>query len=115
MERVNANELEFRKGNSGPKYLFRGPNIDWGAIRFLPGEQLGTHMHNEVEETFYFPHCAGGCAMIVDGESFEIRPGDAFRIGPGESHNILNDGPEPLEGLFIKHLYRPHDKVSIED
>ena len=41
MERVNANELEFRNGESGPKYLFRGPRVDWGLIRFLPGETLG--------------------------------------------------------------------------
>jgi len=110
MERVNANDLEFRKGKTGPKYLFRGPNIDWGIIRFLPGETLGKHYHREVEETFYFP--AGSGVIVVDDLEYDIQPGDAFRIEAGETHNIINTGERPLEGIFIKHLYRPDDKVD---
>ena len=41
MERVNEHEKTYRNGQSGVKYLFRGPCIDWGLIRFAPGEQLG--------------------------------------------------------------------------
>jgi len=110
MERVNANELEFRNGRSGPKYLFRGPRIDWGLIRFLPGETLGRHFHREVEETFYF--YSGKGVMMVEGLEYDIRPGDAFRIEPGETHDVINTGTEPLDGVFIKHCYRPEDKVS---
>jgi len=34
MEKVNENEKEYRKGNkSGPKYLMRGPKLEWGIIR----------------------------------------------------------------------------------
>lgn len=113
MERVNADELEYRKGASGPKYLFRGPKIDWGLIRFLPGETLGAHLHNEVEETFYFT--GGQGTMIVDGVEYDIVPGLAFRIEPGETHNIINTGEEPLDGVFIKDCYRPDDKVDAEE
>ena len=110
MERVNANELEYRKGDSGPKYLFRGPKIDWGLIRFLPGETLGKHHHEEVEETFFF---TSGCGVIsVDNLEYDIAPGDAFRLDPGETHDIVNTGSEPLEGVFIKHCYKPDDKVN---
>ena len=42
MERVNETDLDYRHGDSGPKYLFRGPKIDWGVLRFLPGQELGT-------------------------------------------------------------------------
>lgn len=113
MERVNANELEFRKGRSGPKYLFRGPRIDWGLIRFLPGETLGKHLHEQVEETFYFTSGAG--IILVDGVEYDIHPGDAFRIEPGEAHDIVNTGQEPLDGVFIKHLYLPDDKTSVSE
>ena len=113
MERVNEADKEFRHGDHGPKYLFRGPRIDWGLIRFLPGEQLGAHLHREVEETFYF---TGGTGLLVaDGLEYDIAPGDAFRLEPGEVHNIINTGSEPLDGIFIKHAYRPDDKVSAED
>ena len=112
MEKVNANELEYRKGASGPKYLFRGPRLDWGLICFLPGEELGAHLHEEVEETFYFTDGTG--VFVVDGVRHDIRPGDAFRLEPGEAHNVLNTGREPLDGVFIKHLYRPDDKVNVD-
>ena len=110
MERVNANELEYRNGDSGPKYLFRGPNIDWGLIRFLPGETLGEHLHQEVEETFYF--WTGTGVVIVEGLEYDIEPGEAFRIEPGETHDVVNTGRQPLEGIFIKHCYLPDDKVD---
>lgn len=113
MEKVNANELDFRNGTSGPKYLFRGPRIDWGLIRFLPGEELGPHKHQEVEETFYFYRGTG--VFAVDGLEYDITPGDAFRVEPGEAHNVVNTGAEPLDGVFIKHAYRPDDKQAVDD
>ena len=112
MEKVNAGELEYRKGASGPKYLFRGPRLDWGLIRFLPGEELGPHHHVEVEETFYFTSGTG--VFVVDGAEHPIAQGDAFRLEPGEVHNVVNTGDGPLDGVFIKHIYRPEDKVSAD-
>jgi len=111
MERVNANELEYRNRESGPKYLFRGPRIDWGLIRFLPGQTLGRHFHRQVEETFYF-HSGTGL-MVVEDLEYDIEPGEAFRIEPGETHDIINTGEVPLEGIFIKHSYMPEDKVDV--
>ncbi|KPK57798.1 MAG: hypothetical protein AMK73_09750 [Planctomycetes bacterium SM23_32] len=112
MEKVNADELEYRNTVSGPKYLFRGPRIDWGLIRFLPGETLGAHKHNQVEETFYFTSGTG--LFVADGLEYDIAPGDAFRLEPGEVHDVVNNGDEPLDAVFIKHVYRPDDKVSVE-
>ena len=112
MERVNANDVEYRKGRSGPKYLFRGPRIDWGLIRFLPGESLGKHLHQEVEETFHFT--AGSGVMIVEDVEYDVEPGETFRIEPGEAHDIVNTGDLPLDGVFIKHRHRPDDKVDLD-
>jgi len=111
MERVNEFEKEYRGGASGVKYLFRGPNIDWGVVRFAPGEELGLHKHKEVEETFYFP--AGEPLMTIEGQAYRVRKGDAFRIPPGESHNIVNDTSEPVDAVFIKSCYLPTDKVDL--
>ena len=113
MERVDADELDYRKGESGPKYLFRGPRIDWGLIRFLPGEKLGRHLHEQVEETFYFT--SGSGVMIVNDIEYDVAPGDAFRVEPGEIHDIVNTGDAPLDGVFIKDRYLPDDKVSLSD
>ena len=111
MERVNEFDVEYRNGASGVKYLFRGPNIDWGVVRFAPGEQLGPHKHNEVEETFYFPSAEP--LMLIEGGEYRVRKGDAFRISPGEGHNIINDTGATVDAVFIKSQYKPKDKVDL--
>ena len=110
MERVNENDLSYRNGDSGVKYFMRGPKIDWGVWRFLSGESLGDHYHNEVEETFYF--VKGAPKMIVNGEAFRIKPGDVVRLDPHDRHDIINDTDDACEGVFIKSVYAPDDKVK---
>jgi len=110
MEKVNEAEKEYRNGDSGPKYLFRGPRLDWGVLRFLPGQQLGTHYHEKVEETFYFTR--GTPLVVVNGEEHRVRVGDAFRMEPGDVHNIINDTAEPIDAVFIKSDYLPKDKID---
>ena len=39
MQRVKESELSFRGGNSGVKYLMRGPRIDWGVIPARSGRK----------------------------------------------------------------------------
>lgn len=111
MERVNESDKVYRGGKSGVKYLLRGPKIDWGVILLLPGERLGAHYHNEVEETFFF--IQGGGKMYVNEVEYEARTGDAFRIEAPEHHDILNDTDEPTKIVFIKCPYLPEDKVSL--
>jgi len=110
MELTNAGDQAWRDGDSGVKYLGRGPKIDWGVVKFKPGQELGAHYHNEVEETFYFPH--GAPLMFVAGERFRVRPGDAFRIEAAETHNIVNDTDVDVTAVFIKCPYQPEDKVK---
>jgi quercetin dioxygenase-like cupin family protein len=111
MDRVNEAERTDRGGDSGVKYLLRGPRIDWGVILLLPGEQLGAHYHNEVEETFYFVR--GGGKVSANETEYRAVCGDVFRMGPLESHDILNDTDQPAKVVFIKCPYLPDDKVSL--
>jgi quercetin dioxygenase-like cupin family protein len=110
MERINANDRDYRHGDSGPKYLHRGPNLEWGLIRLKPGDRLGEHGHREVEEIFYFPE--GSPLMVVNGVEHRVRPGDAFRLEPAETHNILNDSEDAVLVVFIKSPFLPDDKYS---
>jgi mannose-6-phosphate isomerase-like protein (cupin superfamily) len=112
MEKVNEFEKEFRGGDSGVKYLFRGPNTEWGIILLLPGQKLGAHYHEAVEETFYFAE--GGGTITVDDVPHKARPGDAFRLVAPERHDIVNDTGQPTKLIFIKCPYRPTDKISVE-
>ncbi|HUU31518.1 MAG TPA: cupin domain-containing protein [Phycisphaerae bacterium] len=112
MEIVREQDQAYRGGSSGVKYLVRGPKIDWGVILFAPGDELGRHLHREVEETFYFVEGRGG-RFIVNGAEYPVAVGAAFRIEPGEVHNIVNDTDVPLKAVFIKSPYRPLDKVDV--
>jgi quercetin dioxygenase-like cupin family protein len=111
MEKVNEHALEFRGGSSGVKYLFRGPRIDWGILKLLPGETLGHHYHEAVEETFYF--LQGAPTIIVNGIEERVTEGDAYRLEAGEKHDIVNDTDDAVVAIFIKSTFDPGDKVSV--
>lgn len=110
MECINEKANEYRKGDSGPKYLIRGPRMEWGIIRLKPGEEMGRHGHKEVEETFFF--FDGAPEIIVDEKSYPVTEGDAFRLEPGEMHNIVNKSARPVRVIFIKTPYLPEDKIK---
>ena len=37
---LHENEREYRFGDSGPKYLMKGPRSNFAIVRFNPGEDL---------------------------------------------------------------------------
>lgn len=111
MERVNEADLAFRGGDSGVKYLMRGPHLDWGVILLKAGETLEGHYHRQVEETFYV--LTGQATFSVQGDEMMAGPGTALRMEPGESHAVRNAGDDDLKIVFIKWPYLPEDKVSL--
>ena len=111
MEKARECEQEYRGGDSGVKYLFRGPKIDWGLILLKPGQCLGAHYHNEVEETFYV--LEGQAAFYVSDVKHHLVAGDAIRLEAPESHDVINETEQPLKMVFIKCPYLPKDKVTV--
>lgn len=111
MQRVRESEIPFRSGQSGVKYLFRGPNLDWGVIVMLPGECLAGHYHQQVEETFYLVE--GKITLYADDVPHDLLPGDAIRLEAPERHRVINSSDAPAKLLFLKYPYLPSDKVDI--
>lgn len=111
MKKVKEQNFEYRDGDSGVKYLMRGPSIDWGVIKIMPGNKMAEkhHGHNIIDETFYF--IQGDGVMIVDNEEYQAPEGSAFLIEPKEMHNIRNDSSKPIKVVFIKGDYKPEDKI----
>ena len=106
MKIVNEKELEYRKGDSGVKYLMRGPSIDWGVIRLFPNEKMADkpHGHETIDETFYFVE--GDGIMVIDGKDYDAPEGSIFLITPKEMHNIRNESASPIKIVFIKGDYK---------
>ncbi len=111
MERVKEKEKEFRKGDWGVKYLFRGPRLDLGIILLKPNTELGRHLHREVEESFYIVE--GKVWVEVGGKGFSLEKGEAIRVEPGEIHNLRCRESEEAKIVFIKCPYLPQDKVEV--
>ncbi|NHI93880.1 MAG: cupin domain-containing protein [Candidatus Lokiarchaeota archaeon] len=111
MKVINENDIEYRDGDSGAKYLIRGPLLDWGLILYKPGQSLGEHYHEKTEETFYI--LEGTPTFVINGKKMKMKSGDAFRLDMKVKHNILNESKENCKILFIKTPYYPEDKVSV--
>ena len=112
IRQVNEKDFEYRNGDSGVKYLMRGPSIDWGIIRLNPGESMADkpHGHVEIDETFYFSEGSG--LMIVNDKIINAPQGSVFLIEPKEMHNITNNSKNVLKVIFIKGEYKPNDKIE---
>ena len=111
MQRVNESDLAYRGGDSGVKYMIRGPHIDWGVLLLRPGERLGGHYHQQVEETFYVVEGRG--TFLVNGERLPAAAGEAFRMAATDRHDIVNDSTTPMKLLFMKTPFLPDDKVNV--
>ena len=111
MQHVREDDLAYRGGASGVKYLVRGPRIDWGVILMPPGDTLGGHYHEQVEETFYVVDGEG--TFVVNNVEYAATVGDVFRMEPEDRHDIRNESSADLKLVFIKCPYEPEDKVSL--
>jgi len=110
MRKTSETREQFKSGDSGPKYLFRGPHCEWGVIVLNPGQRMGAHGHKAVVEDFLF--LEGTPKIIVAGKEERVGPGDAVRAEPGEAHDIINDTGSAIKLVFIKSPHLPDDKYT---
>ena len=112
MEIINENSKKYRFGDSGPKYLMRGPNIDFGIVRLKGGESFPNHIHKVIEEDFYI--LEGTVEFTINSkEKFVARPGDFIHVSPNNAHFLKNIGDTPAKAVFVKAPYNPHDKTDV--
>ena len=112
LKKVNESDFKYRNEDSGPKYMIRGPNVDWGVFLLKPGQKMGPHGHVQSEETFFFTQGKG--KIIVNDHEHEVLAGDAFLVEAQEKHDIHNTGDEDMKFIFIKHPFLPDDKITYE-
>jgi mannose-6-phosphate isomerase-like protein (cupin superfamily) len=76
-------------------------------MTLAPGQSTGgpDNYHEESEQWLYV--VSGSGVATVDGETVSLDAGDIVRIEAGETHEIENDGGEPLEtlNLYVPPLY----------
>jgi len=64
-----------------------------------PGVSVGIHGHDHDEEYYYI--ISGRGIMTLDGEEFEVGPGDIAAVYPGGSHGLRNHTDRDLRILVV--------------
>ena len=61
-----------------------------------PGEATGgPNNHHEGSDQWLYVQSGAGVA-VIDGDEYDLRPGELVLIEPGEDHEIRTEGDEPL-------------------
>ena len=110
---VNEKEKEYRFGDSGPKYLMKGPRMNFALVRFNPGQDFDAHYHNIMEENFYI--LEGEIDIVVDGVVNHMKAGQMIHIEPGEVHYCINNYDVPVKMISTLAPYQEVDKVTVEN
>jgi mannose-6-phosphate isomerase-like protein (cupin superfamily) len=81
--------------------LFGNDRAQAASMVLAPGQSTGgpTNAHAESDQ-WLFVHSGSGSAT-VDGETVALSTGDVVLIERGETHEITNDGDEPLETVNV--------------
>ena len=96
---VNEKDFEYRFGDSGPKYLMKGPRMNYALVQFQPGQDFQAHYHNVMEENV--------CHTLTEG--------DFIHIEPGEVHYVKNAYDKPIKMVSTLAPYQEVDKVNVEN
>ena len=108
---INEDEREYRLGESGPKYLMKGPRINFALVRIRPGETFQAHYHNLMEEDFFV--LEGMVDIVVDGVRHTLAPGDLIHMEPKEIHYLFNPYGQPAKMVAALAPSQEADKVNV--
>lgn len=110
---VDEKDKDFRFGDSGPKYLMKGPRSNFALVRFNAGQDFPAHYHNIMEENFYI--LEGKVDVYVDDEVHHLSAGQMIHIEPKEVHYVKNAYDEPVLMVSTLAPYQEIDKVEVPD
>lgn len=108
---LSEKDKDYRHGDHGPKYLEKGPRMNFGVIQLLAGEVVPPHVHQIMQESFYI--LEGTVTMYVDGTEYVLNPGDYIHLEPGEVHKICNFGDMNVKMTVAAAPFAENDKVTV--
>lgn len=91
--------------NQGTKRVFiRNEETDSALTQFAhatlnPGEQSGLHVHDTMDEYFYF--LSGIGTYVINEKEVEVSSTSFSFIPAGASHNLVNTGNQPLQFVYF--------------
>ena len=82
--------------------LFTGAHQQLVVMSLLPGEEIGTEVHADVDQFFRFEEGSG--KVVTDEGEFTVSDNDVVVIPAGTNHNIINTGGTALK---LYTIYAP--------
>ncbi|WCG22848.1 cupin domain-containing protein [Vagococcus lutrae] len=113
MFKLDEKERDYRFGDSGPKYLMKGPNSNFAIVRFNPGQDFQAHYHNVMEENFYV--LEGKIDIYVEDTKHTLTKGQFIHIPPKHIHYVRNSYDTPIVMVSTLAPYQEVDKVEVFD
>ena len=110
---IDEKDKEYRFGNSGPKYLMKGPRANFAIVQFQAGEDFAAHYHDIMEENFYIEE--GEVDIIVDNKLYHLKQGQFIHIEPKEVHYVKNNSDKPVRMISVLAPYQIQDKTTVEN
>ncbi|MEM1484384.1 cupin domain-containing protein [Oscillospiraceae bacterium PP1C4] len=109
---TDEKDNEYRFGDSGPKYLMKGPRMNFAVVQFQAGQDFKAHFHNIMEENFYI--LEGTAEITVDGKIYNLTPGQMIHIEPKEIHYVRNTSDSVVKMISTLAPYQESDKVDVD-
>ncbi len=103
--RVNPSDETIRLGPLGVRFLIVGDDANGSVAVFeldVPSTQrlaAPAHSHDHYEETVY--GIEGVLTWTVDGQPFDVGPGEALCIPRGAVHRFDNNGNADVKALCV--------------
>lgn len=110
---VDEKDKSYRFGDSGPKYLMKGPRMNFAIVQFMPGQDFTAHYHDVMEENFYIKE--GEIDIVVDKTVNHLKQGQFIHIEPGEVHYCVNHYDKPVVMISTLAPYMEKDKTEVHD
>ena len=84
-------------------------------IVVAPGKRLSYQHHAQRAEHWFVVN--GRATVVLDGQEFELGPGDSIDIGLGQAHRCENRGTTPVVFIEVQHgtYFGEDDIVRLED
>ncbi|MDR3341252.1 MAG: cupin domain-containing protein [Treponema sp.] len=110
---ADEKDEQYRFGDHGPKYLMRGPRMNFALVQFMPGQDFRAHYHKVMEENFYI--LEGSVTIVVDNTAHTLTEGQFIHIEPHEVHYVINRSASVVRMVSTLAPFQEADKIEVEN
>jgi mannose-6-phosphate isomerase-like protein (cupin superfamily) len=89
IEKLTEENMDFRQ------VLYTGKNLQLVLMSLLPGEEIGTEIHDDRDQFFRIE--TGQGEIWIDGVANKVKADDGIIVPAGAEHNVINNGSTPFK------------------